>query len=183
MANNLDLIVVKMAFTPDEAGMYSQASAIARMISYISGPVVAAMAPKIVSLSSRRSSVAHTFGRALGLCVLITVGAAGFCWLFPALPLRVLAPGGIPTLFPLVRIFVWAFAPMPVLIMLINFLMARRSFRFLFVLAPLCAVYALTIGLWHPGQFQVVVALGCAGVLLTAVTGGFAWAELRRESA
>jgi O-antigen/teichoic acid export membrane protein len=180
---NADVMIVKKFFAGEQAGVYSKASLIARMIAYVSGPIVVAMAPKVAGQVAGAAFAARTFLRAVALCVLVTVCASGVCWLFPSLPLRILADSDDAALYPLVRLFVWAFAPMPVLFMLINFLMARTSFRFLLVVAPLSLAYVVSLWLRHPSYEAIVTTLGFAGLLVTLITAGFSWREIRRTDA
>ncbi|MBN1672969.1 MAG: oligosaccharide flippase family protein [Kiritimatiellae bacterium] len=173
--SNADLIAVKHFFTPEAAGGYSQAAAIARLVIYAAAPISLAMFPKIVEQSVRQDDPKRTLLRAVGLCTLITVCAAAFCSLFPKVPLLLIFGGAHLELHGLVRAVSWGFAPVGIFKMLLLFLMARSDFRAVPWLAALAAGYAGALACWHPGPHAVVAlvfAFASAAMLLAAA---FAW--------
>lgn len=169
LAMNADLLIVKRFFNENTAGQYAQAGAVARLICYITGPVLIAIFPKVAGGQcpvERRRLFFHGFGLSL-----LVVGAAVVgCLLLPQLPALLLFKTRDPELLHLIRLVVLAFGPLPLFMVVVNYLMARKQFSFLRGCMPVMMIWMVTAALWHPSVTIVIAELGCAGTLLLVVS-------------
>jgi len=162
---NADLLLVKRLFDPATAGLYSRAGTVARLVCYITGPLLVCVFPKAVREHREGSTDQPLFMRALGLSLLLTLGAAAFCSLFPRIPGRLLFGTVTDELASLIRFAVWMFAPVPLLTVLVQFVMARQQFRLLRQLWFGPVAWLAAVVLWHPSVYHVLALLGAAALI------------------
>jgi hypothetical protein len=120
----------------------------------------------------------------LGATALLGGGAALFCTLFPALPLRLVYNASFLVIKPLVPWFAWCMLPLTLANVLINNLLARQRFRAVPWLIVVAAAYGLTllaagnylVRLDSLAAFKIVVQiLGLFSLLLLGVSIWFSW--------
>jgi len=165
----LDFVMARYAFPPDDAGMYTQAGSIARIICFLTGPIIPAMFPKVADATFRNDSVNTLFFRSLIMSALMILAVSAFCYAFPGIPAKVLFGKTSHQMEQLSRLFIIAFAPVPLFIFLINFLMARQNFSFLIIQLLICSAYTIQVMIWHPGIYAVVCMIGVYAYLAFAV--------------
>ncbi|MFA7256067.1 MAG: oligosaccharide flippase family protein [Kiritimatiellales bacterium] len=169
LAMNADLLLVKRFFDADVAGQYARAGAVARLICYITGPVLIAIFPKVAAGQcpvARRRIFFHGFG----LSLLVVGAAVSGCLLLPQFPALLLFKTREPELLHLIRLVVLAFGPLPLLMVVVHYLMARKQFLFLRGCVPVMMIWIATAALWHPTVTVIIAELGCAGILLLTVS-------------
>jgi O-antigen/teichoic acid export membrane protein len=164
---NADLLLVKRFFNADAAGQYAQAGAVARLVCYITGPVLIAIFPKVAA-GQRLAEQRRLFFHGFGLSLLVVGAAVAGCLLLPQLPAWLLFKTRDPELLHLIRLVVLAFGPLPLFMVVVNYLMARKQFLFLRSCVPVLVIWITTAILWHPSVTAVIAELGCAGTLLLA---------------
>ena len=169
LAMNADLLLVKRFFDADAAGQYARAGAVARLVCYITGPILTAIFPKVAGGQcpvERRRLFFHGFGFSL-----LVVGAAVTgCLLLPQLPAQLLFKTRDPELLNLIRLVVLAFGPLPLFMVVVHYLMARKQFLFLQGCVPVTVVWIATAVLWHPTLTAIIAGLGCATLLLLVIS-------------
>lgn len=169
LAMNADMLLVKRFFSEDTAGQYAQAGAVARLVCYITGPVLMAIFPKVVAgqcPADRKRLFFHGFG----LSLLVVGAAVAGCLFLPQVPAVLLFKSRDPELLRLIRLVVLAFGPLPLFMVTVNYLMARKQFLFLRGCVPVLGLWFAAAILWHPDVTTVIVELGCAALLLLAVS-------------
>ncbi len=78
-----DVVLVKHFFPPDQAGLYSALSLIARVILFVTGPVGLVMFPLISEKHAKNESYSGLFFTALSLVSLMVLAATIFYSVFP----------------------------------------------------------------------------------------------------
>jgi O-antigen/teichoic acid export membrane protein len=89
LLNNLDVVLVKHFFTPQEAGFYGAAVITSRVIIFASLPITQVVFPVITQRYEAKRAFHHLVQYALGITAMIGVGVSVFYLLFPELVLRV----------------------------------------------------------------------------------------------
>lgn len=80
---NTDILLVKAYFPNELAGIYSASALLAKVILFSSLPIIMMIFPLITQRFEAKEDYNHLFFAALGLILVISLGA-GFCfWLFP----------------------------------------------------------------------------------------------------
>lgn len=78
-----DVVLVKHFFPPDQAGLYSALSLIARVILFVTGPIGLVMFPLISEKHAKNERYSGLFFTALVLVFLMTAAATAFYAVFP----------------------------------------------------------------------------------------------------
>jgi len=178
LAMNADILLVKRFFDADVAGRYAQAGTVARLVCYITGPILTAIFPKVAGgqcLMERRQLFFHGFG----LSLLVVGATVAGCLLLPQLPALLLFRTQDPELLKLIRLVVLAFGPLPLFMVVIHYLMARKQFLFLRGCVPVMVVWVSVAVLWHPTLTAIIVELGCAALLLLTIGLLAVWLDFR----
>jgi hypothetical protein len=137
--------------------------------------MTAVMFPKIVA-SAARAETTNVLGQALGATALLAGAAAVLCTLFPTLPLRVVYDQSfLDVAGPLVPWFAWCLVPLTLANVLVNNLLARRTFRVVPWLVTIAAGYGAALALFATSFLAVIQTLGVFSLLLFAVAAWFTW--------
>jgi len=158
-----DLIVSTRLFSGDVLAAYGKAATLSRIVFFLPLPIIIAMFPRAV-ISKNPKILLFPLGATLGL----TVAAATFFTLFPALPMKIMYGVSDPIHLGLVRRYVWAAIPMAMISILSPYVWARRAVRSSLWLVPVTGVYLLV--LWR-GQLtpeQLIRSMLVAGLVALA---------------
>lgn len=165
---NLDMILVKHFFTPDEAGRYAGAAILGRALLYFPTAVSMALYPMVAEAETLRGDSRIILRRGIRLTALLTAAALVPYILFPELLLRILLGPAFVSAAPFVRLFGLAMAPFTMIFVLLNFQLARRRAAFLvpFVLACLVEFGLITLFFHQRMEHVLMVVAGVGAVLL-----------------
>lgn len=128
---NLDVILVKHYFPTEQAGLYAAISTVAKIILYITSPIIAVMFPMIMERRSRGEKHYKMLLFSLGLTVIGAVVILAFYNVIPALVVRILYGRGFVEfsyLLPQLGIFVLFYT---LVNLLANYFLAIKNFIFL----------------------------------------------------
>lgn len=163
---NADVLFVKRFFDAETAGLFARAGTLGRIAVFLPMPIAAALFPKVVG-GAGNGRCLRALIKALAGSLLILLAAAGFCSLWPQLPLGVVYGDWQPAR-EMVRWFrglIWALTPLGLTYVLINFEMAQKRFAACYALAPCALAYALGVVFFHKTPENVVAALAATGLL------------------
>ena len=105
MLTNVDILMVKHFFPPVQAGYYSVAQMIGKIILFLPGAVTIVMFPKISEHHARKENTKKMLKKGLLITGLVCFSASIFCVAFPNFVLRILAGKIYPECLPLVMPF------------------------------------------------------------------------------
>lgn len=159
-----DLLLVKYYFTPEEAGIFSKAAMVARMVFFLPGPVCSAMFPKVTSSGESSGATRRTLYKAMVVTGLIVASMGVVFMIFPGLMLKILVKEAQPGQIEILRGMVLALTPLTLVMVLLNYELAQRRFRIMIPLFICAAGYLLGVMRWHETLLQVVAVLGAAAV-------------------
>lgn len=169
----LDMVAVKRLI-PAEAGSYARATSIGRIVVFLAGPVLTVLFPMVAARKAEGKGTEGLLWKSVGLSALFGISAALFCTVWPSLPIVILHGQEHISLGPMVAAFAWAMVPNMFLGLLIQYLLARRDFRFLFFFVPLGLAYVAALWVFHSSVWTVITVVGignfvCAGGCAVAV--------------
>jgi O-antigen/teichoic acid export membrane protein len=159
-----DLLLVKYYFSPEQAGIFSKAAMVARMVFFLPGPVCSAMFPKVTSSGESSGATRRTLYKAMVVTGLIVASMGLVFMVFPGVILKVLVKEAQPGQIEILRGMVLALTPLTLVMVLLSFELAQRRFRIMVPLFISAAGYLLGVMRWHETPLQVVAVLGVAGV-------------------
>jgi O-antigen/teichoic acid export membrane protein len=175
---NVDLILVKHFFTPIEAGYYSIAQMVGKIILFLPIPVVLVMFPKLSSLERQEEKALSILRQSLMTGLLSCVGPVLLSFLFPSLIIRILSGKVYPECIPLVRLFCVNMTFYSLVLILLYYHLSTHRTGFLYSLFFLSLIQTGLIFLFHKTLMQILVIVAVVSVCLFGVN--FYWAYRRQ---
>ncbi len=170
---NGDVVLAKIFFPPEMAGMFARAANIARAVVFLPMPIALAMFPKVVDAGPETApGNRRTMQAAFLYTLVLVVVSVAVCSLAAGLLWRLFTGvAGSPEELRMLRRLAWALAPLGPAYLLLNFELARKCFRAAGWLALIAAAYIGAAALFHRTLTQIVLALAaasCAALLAMA---------------
>ena len=176
---NIDLILVKHFFTPIEAGYYSIAQMVGKIILALPIPIVTVMFPKLSSLEGREKRTRSTLGKSLGIAVFLCGGAVIFSLLFPSAIVKILSGKVYLECSPLVGMFSVNMTLFSLTLILLYYHLSTPERWFLYPLFFFTLIEIGFIILFHDTLFQVLLTVGIVAFCLAVIN--FYLAYSRKE--
>ncbi len=165
---NIDLILVKHFFMPIEAGYYSIAQMVGKIILFLPIPVVMVMFPALFS-SEGQANALRTLGRSLMIAFFICFVAILLGLFYPSLIVRILSGKVYPECIPLVRLFCVNMTLYSLVLILLYYHLSGNRRRFLYMLIFLTLMQTGLILFFHKTLTQVLVMVSIVSACLFVV--------------
>jgi len=177
---NMDLILVKHFFTDQDAGYYSIAQMVGKIILFLPHPVVMVMFPKVTIMDAQKKETFPVLIRSLIMAGSLCVIGVILCHLFPALIIQILTGAAYPECIPLVKLFSLNMSFLSLTFVLLYYHLAKQKSGFLYSLVFLTLIQIGFIGLLHQTLPQVLLIVGGISVLLLGMNLYLAYRHERR---
>ena len=167
MLTHSDILLVKHFFNPLDAGRYSVASMVGKMILFLPGALSIVMLPKSSKMHAEKRNPINLLYKSL-FYSFILCGAAGTVFiLFPVIPIKLLSVNEVGMFIPLSRLFVLSMGCFALLYVIIFYNISVHRMRFVYTLAFSLILQTLLICLFHKTLLQVIsiVALNAFSLL------------------
>lgn len=178
---NIDLILVKHFFTPIEAGYYSIAQMVGKIILVLPIPIVTVMFPKLSSLEGREEGIPSTLGKSLRIAVFLCGGSILFSLLFPLPIVKILSGKVYLECAPLIGMFSVNMTLFSLTLILLYYHLSTPRRWFLY---PLFFFTLIEIGLmilFHDTLIQVLVIVGIVAFCLLMINFYLAYRPYKRR--
>ncbi|MFQ5900721.1 MAG: oligosaccharide flippase family protein [Thermodesulfobacteriota bacterium] len=156
---NIDLIMVKHFFTPEQAGLYAAVTILAKTILYLPSAFVLAMFPIVSESHALNHNVFKVLDKGLFYTVVISVAGLLIFYLFPEPTIRTLFGDRFVSVAPLLKIYGLAMMFMTVITVLISFNLARHRTGFIYSLGAGCVLLIILLNLFHSSLLTVIFAM------------------------
>jgi O-antigen/teichoic acid export membrane protein len=168
---NVDLIWVKHFFLPIEAGYYSIAQMVGKIIFIFSFPIVMTMFPKMAMLrmENQEEKARVLLGRSLIATTCLCGGATLISFFFPSLIIQVLSGEVYVECIPLVGIFSMNMTIYSLSLVLLHYQLSADRRGFLYPLVLCTLIQSGLIVLFHKNLVQVLLVTGGVGIFLLAI--------------
>jgi O-antigen/teichoic acid export membrane protein len=166
---NLDLILVKHFFTPMEAGYYSIAQIVGKIILFLPFPVATVMFPKLSSFGGPEAKKLSILGQSLTIAGILCGGAALTGLLFPSAIIEALSGKIYVESISLVKWFCLNMTFLSLTWISLNYHLATQRRGFIFPLLCLTLVQIGLILLFHKTLTQVLFVVGIIAVCLLGI--------------
>lgn len=176
---NIDIVMVRHYFTPEESGLYAAAAIIGKTVLYVSASMTSALFPAVWDAHSSNTDPFRLLERAL-LCILALAALAIAC--FIAAPGLVIGAFFGPAFGPassLLWLYGAAAAMSSVTSLLVTFNLARNRTGFIYSLGAAAVILPLLIALGHSSLAAVVLAVAAVNLCLMALN---LWTVMRERS-
>jgi len=168
LLTNIDMIMIKHYFSPNESGIYGAAVIFGRAIFYFPSAIVMAMFPLVTEANVLNRDVYTSLKKALLYSfVLCGMGVAGI-YMFPELITKIFFGGRYLIALPYIKLLCLAMFPLCLLNVLVNFNLAVSKNTisvWSMILGSILELVLITI--YHSTIFQILyIVLGIGTVLL-----------------
>ncbi len=163
---NIDLVLVKHYFSPEEAGYYAGAAVLGRSVFYLPGVIVMVMFPMISESHTLNEDTYGLLNKGLLLtAILAGTGVISF-YVMPEIMITFLFGNKFIEAAPLLKLFGIAMFPLALINIIINFNLARNRSRFIYSLVISCLLEILLITFFHDSLLHILYILIGNGILL-----------------
>ena len=166
---NVDVILVKHFFPPIEAGYYSIAQMVGKIVLFLPFPVVTVMFPKLSSSGDQENKKLSILGKSLITASILCGGAIMLSLLFPGPIIRILSGKMYPECIPMVRLFCINMTFFSLILVVLNYHLSTQKRGFLFPLFFFTLVEIGLIILFHNTLIQVLMITGIVAFCLSVI--------------
>jgi O-antigen/teichoic acid export membrane protein len=159
-----DLVLVKHLFPAETVGTYAVAAVFGRAVMYLPGGLVLALFPMVAENHALKKDQTTMLWKALAYTLLLSGCGTLLYWLFPEPILRLLFSGKYLEAAPLLTYYGIAMLPMALLLITMNFHIARGHGRVWVIITLGAIVEILAISCWHQNFRQILAAVFAGGV-------------------
>lgn len=162
---NIDVVLVKHFFKPLEAGYYSIAQMVGKIILFLPIAITLVMFPKTSELHAHAKATSHLLKKSLLYVGALCGTAALICLLFPGLIVRLLSGKDHLHCIPLARIFSVTMVFFALVYVLSFYHLSIHRLGFIYSLVLLTVLQILAISLFHQSLSQVLYIM-CGNAML-----------------
>jgi O-antigen/teichoic acid export membrane protein len=166
---NIDLILVKHFFTPIEAGYYSIAQMVGKIILFLPIPVVMVMFPKLTALQGQDQKGLSILKQSLTIALFFCGGAVFVGLFFPSLIIKIVSGKTYLECISLVRFFCINMSFFSLILILLYYHLSTRNRFYLYTLFFLTLIQTGLIILFHKTLVQVLLIVGVVALTLFGV--------------
>jgi O-antigen/teichoic acid export membrane protein len=176
---NLDMIMVKRYFSPEEAGIYSFAQMVGKAFLFLPSAILIVMFPHTSGQSVQKIDTSPILKKSVFYAAAICLSAAVAFNLFPAFALRVITGREFAQSIALGRMFSLSMSFFALLSLVTGYFLSLKDLRFLKYLGLFTLLEALLIILFHRSLFQVQLILCATAAALFLLNLGLAYKKIR----
>jgi O-antigen/teichoic acid export membrane protein len=165
----IDLILVKHFFTPIEAGYYSIAQMVGKIILFLPLPVVMVMFPKVSLMDAQRKKTSPILMQSLIITGSFGILGIIICHFFPSHIIQILTGTVYPECIPLIKLFSINMTFFSLTFILLYYHLAIQRKGFIYPLLSLTLIQVGSIVLFHQTMIQVLLVVSIVGVCLVGV--------------
>lgn len=166
---NGDVILVKHFFSPLEAGYYSIAQMVGKIILFLPGAITIVMFPKASNLHAHGKDTRSILKKSLLMAGFLCGGASLVCILFPSLTIKLLSGKEYIESISLVWLFALSMTFFALLYTILFYQLAIHRLNFIYPLIFFTVLQTILIVLFHHSLSQVLYILCGNSILLFIV--------------
>jgi O-antigen/teichoic acid export membrane protein len=179
--SNIDIILIKHYFTPDEAGQYAAGAILGRIIFQFPGAIVIAFFPIVAEAHTLNKNVMPLLSKGLIFTAILSGVGTILYMVIPEFIVSSLFGSKFIQTAPLLKLFGFAMLPMALLNILINFNLARHRTNFVYTLVIGSIAEIVLICLIHDSLAQVIYIMIGVSVILFIVNYSLVFIGNRNE--
>jgi O-antigen/teichoic acid export membrane protein len=165
----LDIVLVKYFFMPHEAGVYSSAAVIAKTVMYLPGAIIIPFFPMVASKKAKGEVTLHLILKALFLTLLLSGVSALVFYLLPDAVVSIFFGNRYVSAVPLLGLFAIAMLPMAVVMIIMNYNLAKGGRYFAYVMFICSAIQIAGIVVFHDSLKDVLRVILYSGLFCMLV--------------
>ncbi|HNX82144.1 MAG TPA: oligosaccharide flippase family protein [Candidatus Omnitrophota bacterium] len=163
-----DMVMVKYYFSPEDSGIYSLAQMVGKIFLFLPGAISIVMFPRSARLKAKNIETHSTLTKSLFYAGLLSLAALIFYNMFPGFVLTVLTGKAFPESIYLGRLFSISMTLYTLILILIQYFLSLKDFRFLPYLMVSTVLQFSAIAYLHKSLAQVQYVI-CANAAILFV--------------
>jgi len=165
-----DMVLVNRYFSAQEvAGIYASAGVLGKAVMYIPGAIVLALFPMVSEQYTLNRGSRHLLLKALIMTMAISGSGAVLFYLFPVSIIGVVYGNQYTAAASILKYYGLAMLPMALLMVLMNYLIAREKNLFSYIMIVGAFLEIFAIFLFHDSFMQIVFIMLMVGTLLLVI--------------
>jgi len=157
--SNIDMILVKHFFTPDEAGSYAVAQLVGRIVFYVATPITLVMFPKITERIATKQSTLPLLKKSLLYTGVLVSLAVMFINIFPEIIFKIITGRINSTVILLGRFYSINMALMVFINIMMYYFLSLHTISFALIIITGGLLEAVLIYLFHHSLFNILFIL------------------------
>jgi len=166
---NLDMIMVKYYFPPQDSGIYSLAQMVGKIFLFLPAAISVVMLPRTSGLNARNIDTKFILKRSLLYATALCLAAFFVYNVFPSLVLELLTGKIFPESIMLGRFFSVSMSFFTLLFITVTYFLSINDLRFLKYLIALTGLEFFAIALFHRSLLEIQVILCVNSCILLLV--------------
>ena len=166
---NIDIILVKHYFSPLEAGYYSVAQMVGKIILFLPIAICVVMFPKIVDLYAQNKNTIPILKKSLTFVSILSFGGVIISILFPQFILNVLTGKAELQSIPLVPIFALAMGFFALVSVLMYYHLSIHNYKFILAMVFFTFLQIILIAFFHKQLIDVLYILLFSSIFLFSI--------------
>lgn len=163
---NSDMILVKHFFSESEAGIYSIAQTVGKIILFLPGAITVVFFPVAVQRKIENKNTSTLLKKSLIFVSFLCISALLFTLIFPRFVLRVISGKVLPECIPLVRLIIFPMSLFALNYIFIFYNLSLQNMRFIFFIFVFSVIQIILIFLFHSTLSEVVGILSISSILV-----------------
>lgn len=177
--SNIDVVLVKHFFTGTEAGTYSAAFVLARIIFYATSALAIVLLPKAVSAYSLNQEPQNILKKALALMALLCSALTAVYFVFPHLMVNLLVGTNYALAVPLLGWFAVAASLFSFTNLLAVYYVSIHRKMFALLLLLFSIIEIALISMFHATLMQVILVMIGVQLVLLLLMSGYYFVDLK----
>ena len=157
--------MVKHFFSESDAGIYSIAQTVGKILLYLSGSIAIVFFPVTVQHSVQKKNTLPLLKKILVFIGSLSFLVLVFTFLFPRVMLRVVSGNTLPACVPLVRYIIFPMSIFSVVYIFIFYNLSLGNIRFILSIFFIAILQIILISLFHQTLFNVISVLLISSIL------------------
>jgi O-antigen/teichoic acid export membrane protein len=167
MMTQADMVLVKHFFSAHQSGIYASASILGKAVMYLPGALVLAMFPMVAESNALQLKSGHLIKKVIIVSLVLSGSGALLLFAFPELVIKTFFGTKYIEAVEVVQYFGVAMLPMALLMILMNYFIAKGKTIFSYILFLGTFIEIALILFFHGSLMAVIYTLmGIGGILL-----------------
>lgn len=165
VVSQIDLLIVKHKFLPEEAGLYACAALIGKGFLFLPVPVVTVLFPKVVENNRMGKSSFSILNKSLLISFLLCIIGVALCFLFTPYLINIFGVKYAGAGY-LIKIFGLAMTPLALFFVLMNYFLSEYKLNFFYYCFLACLLGTAILFYLPKTLSQFLLVLGWFGLLI-----------------
>jgi O-antigen/teichoic acid export membrane protein len=178
----LDMVLVNIYFSTDEAGKYAAASVLGKALLYIPGGLVQALFSLTAFNFARNKGSQQLFIQSISLTATLCLGVAVVYWMFGDLIIKIVYGDAYQGAGLILKYYGFAIFPMSLILIAEHYLIARGKILFAWLFLLVAPVQLFVISVWHDELWNLLFVMGVSGASLCVIGLLITWISFNTEN-